>query len=121
VRRSSSAAAGVVHAPLEGEPSWYAPAALIELPDEFDLLRVDSPPAYDAGHQAERPRCRGSRSAGRRAAVALDDIARPGEREVLAVWKLSTDWRFALDERAGLVIGRRHHDSRATTLNRHSP
>ena len=55
------------------------------------------------------------------AAVVLDDIARPGERDVLAGWEASTDWRFALDERAGVAIGRRQHDARATTLNRDSP
>ena len=51
----------------------------------------------------------------------LDDIARPGERDVLARWEASTDWRFALDERAGVAIGRRQHDTRTTTLNRDSP
>jgi hypothetical protein len=55
------------------------------------------------------------------AAVVLDDVARPGERAILASWEASTDWRFALDERAGVAIGRRHHDARATTLNRDFP
>jgi hypothetical protein len=52
------------------------------------------------------------------AAVVLDDIARPGNRAVLAGWEASTDWRFALDERAGVAIGRRRHDARATNLHR---
>ena len=51
----------------------------------------------------------------------LDDIARPGERDVLARWEASTDWRFTLHERAGVAIGRRHHDTRTTTLKRDSP
>jgi hypothetical protein len=106
-RKALDGIAGVLHAPLEGAPPWYAPAALIEVPDEFDLRLVDGPPAYAAGPRRAGapalPRLRERLVAG--AAVALDDIARPGEREVLAVWKLSTDWRFALDERAGLAIG----------------
>jgi hypothetical protein len=122
-REALDGIAGVLHAPLEGEPPWYAPAALIEVPDEFDLLLVDGPPAYDAGHQARRapalPQLQERLVAG--AAVVLDDITRPGEREVLAGWEVSTDWRFALDDRAGVAIGRRHHDTRATTLNRDSP
>ena len=55
------------------------------------------------------------------AAVVLDDIARPGERDVLAGWEASTDWRFVLDEHAGVAIGLRRHDTRTTTLNRDSP
>jgi hypothetical protein len=54
------------------------------------------------------------------AAVVLDDIARLGERDVLAGWEASASWRFALDERAGAAIGRRHHDARATNLNHDS-
>lgn len=119
-RETLDGIARVLHAPLEGEPPWYAPAALIELPDELDLLLVDGPPAYDAGHQARRapalPRLQERLVAG--AAVVLDDIARPGERAILAGWEASTDWRFALDERAGAAIGRRHPDARATTLIR---
>src|SRR3954465_9813368 len=34
------------------------------------------------------------------AAVVLDDIARPGDREGLAGWGVSTDMRSARDERA---------------------
>src|SRR4051794_39372250 len=109
--------ARVVHAPLEGEPPWYPAAVLRGLPDELDLLLVDGPPAYAAGHQARRapalPRLRERLVAG--AAVVLDDIARPGERAIVADWDAATDWRFALDERAGAAIGRRHHDARATT------
>ena len=114
--------ARVLHAPLEGEPPWYAPARLLELPDEFDLLLVDGPPAYDAGHATRRapalPRLQERLAVG--AAVVLDDIARPGERDVLAGWEASTDWRFALDEHAGVAFGRRRHGTRPTTLNRDS-
>jgi hypothetical protein len=115
--------ARVLDAPLEGEPPWYGPARLVEVPDELDLLVVDGPPACDAGHGMRRapalPRFEERLVVG--AAVVLDDIARPGERDVLAGWEASTDWRFALDERAGVAIGRRQQDARATNLNRDSP
>jgi hypothetical protein len=115
--------ARVLNAPLEGEPPWYGPARLVDVPDEFDLLVVDGPPACDAGHGMRRapalPRFDERLVVG--AAVMLDDIARPGERDVLAGWEASTDWRFALDERAGVAIGRRQQDAHATNLNRDSP
>jgi hypothetical protein len=43
----------------------------------------------------------------------LDDISRPGERKVIASWEASTDWRFVLDERADVALGRRDNDVRA--------
>jgi hypothetical protein len=122
-REALDAIARVLHAPLQGEPPWYAPARLAELPDELDLLLVDGPPAYDAGHATRRapalPRLQQRLVAD--AAVVLDDITRPGECDVLAGWEASTDWRFTLDEPAGVAIGRRRHDARATGLNRDSP
>jgi hypothetical protein len=122
-REALDGTARVLDAPLEGEPPWYGPARLVEVPDELDLLVVDGPPACDAGHGMRRapalPRFEERLVVG--AAVVLDDIARPGERDVLAGWEASTDWRFALDERAGVAIGRRQQDARATNLNRDSP
>jgi len=121
-REALDGIARVLDAPLEGEPPWYGPARLVEVPDELDLLVVDGPPACDAGHGMRRalalPRFEERLVVG--AAVVLDDIARPGERDVLAGWEASTDWRFALDERAGVAIGRRQQDARATNLNRDS-
>jgi Methyltransferase domain len=109
-REALDGTARVLDAPLEGEPPWYAPARLAEIPDEIDLLVVDGPPAYDPVHETRRapalPRLETRLGAG--AAVVLDDIARPGERAILAGWEASTDWRFKLDERAGAAIGRRH-------------
>lgn len=101
--------ASVIHAPLEDEPPWYAATALDAVPGEFDLLLVDGPPACDPGHETRRgpalprfePRLLGA------AAVIVDDIDRPGEREVIAGWEASTDWRFELDPIAGVAIGRR--------------
>jgi hypothetical protein len=122
-REALDGIARVLDAPLEGEPPWYGPARLVDVPDELDLLVVDGPPACDAGHGMRRapalPRFDERLVVG--ATVVLDDIARPGERDVLAGWEASTDWRFALDERAGVAIGRRQQDARATNLNRHSP
>ena len=122
-REALDGTARVLDAPLEGEPPWYGPARLVEVPDEVDLLVVDGPPACDAGHGMRRapalPRFEECLVVG--AAVMLDDIARPGERDVLAGWEASTDWRFALDERAGVAIGRRQKDARATNRNRDSP
>jgi hypothetical protein len=43
-----------------------------------------------------------------------------GEREILAGWEASTDWRFTFDERAGVAIGRRHRAAGAMNVNRDS-
>lgn len=101
--------ARVVHAPLEGEPPWYAAAALDSVPGEVDLLLVDGPPACDPGHGTRRapalsrlePRLVSA------AAVIVDDVDRPGEREVIAGWEASSTWRFDLDHLAGVGVGRR--------------
>lgn len=100
--------ARVLRAPLEGEPPWYGAAGLTAVPDEIDLLLVDGPPACDPGQGASRapalpwfaPRLRAG------AKVIVDDIDRPGEREVIGGWEASSQWRFELDERAGVAIGR---------------
>jgi hypothetical protein len=114
-REALDGIARVLDAPLEGEPPWYASARLAEIPAELDLLVIDGPPAYAPGHQTRRapalPRLGPRLVAG--AAVVLDDITRAGEREVLAGWEATTDWRFNLDEHAGVAIGRRHHDTHA--------
>jgi hypothetical protein len=121
-REALDGIARVLDAPLEGEPPWYGPARLVDVPDELDLLVVDGPPACDAGHGMRRapalPRFDERLVVG--ATVALDDIARPGERDVLVGWEASTDWRFALDEGAGVAIGRRQQDAHATHLDRDS-
>lgn len=105
--------ARVLHAPLHGEPPWYAPAGLREIPDDIDLLIVDGPPAYDHGHGTRREPAlpRFAERLVDSAMVILDDIDRPGERQVVASWEASTDWRFTLYESAGIAIGRRDHES----------
>jgi hypothetical protein len=118
-REALDGIARVLNAPLEGEPPWYGPAGLGEVHDEVDLLVVDGPPACHPGHETRRapalPRLAERLAVG--ATVVLDDIARPGERHVVAGWEASTDWRFAIDERAGVAIGRRDQDAQATGLN----
>jgi predicted O-methyltransferase YrrM len=112
-REALDTIARVLHAPLEGEPPWYGPAGLADVPDEVDLLVVDGPPACDPAHGTRRapalPRFAERLVVG--ATVMLDDINRPGERNVIASWETSTDWRFALDERAGVAIGHRDNEA----------
>jgi len=101
--------ARVICAPLEGEPPWYAPAALDALPAEVDLLVVDGPPAHSPGEGRRRapalaffePRLVPG------ATVVLDDLQRSGEREVLARWEAETSWRFRIDEAADVAVGAR--------------
>lgn len=80
---------------------------LDEVPSEVDLLLIDGPPAFDPGQGTRRAPALhwfgGRLVAG--ATVILDDIDRAGEREVIAAWEASTDWRFALDEQTGIAIG----------------
>ncbi|MGH2939963.1 MAG: class I SAM-dependent methyltransferase [Solirubrobacterales bacterium] len=99
--------ARVLHAPLDGEPPWYAGAALDEVPSEVDLLVVDGPPAFDPGQEMSRAHALGW-FGGRLVAgatVVLDDIDRAGEREVIAAWEEATGWRFDLDESSGVAVG----------------
>lgn len=108
-REALDGIAQVVHAPLEGDPPWYATRALDALPAEVDLLVVDGPPAHAAGDEHRRapalpffePRLVPG------ATVVLDDLQRPGEREVLARWETDTPWRFEIDQTAGAAIGAR--------------
>lgn len=101
--------ARVVHAPLEGEPLWYARSALDATPGEIDLLLVDGPPADGPGEGLRRAPALGAFEPrlAERATVILDDVQRPGEREVFAGWEAETEWRFRIDEAAGLAIGTR--------------
>ncbi len=111
-RERLEAVARVLHAPLQGEPPWYGLNELSGIPDEIDLLIVDGPPACDSGQGSSRepalPRFAQRLTAG--GAVILDDINRPGERAILGRWEASTTWRFAVDEPAGVAVGR-HVDS----------
>ncbi|HEV7751288.1 MAG TPA: class I SAM-dependent methyltransferase [Baekduia sp.] len=101
--------ARVVHAPLEGDPPWYATEALAGLPKDVDLLIVDGPPAYAAGEELRRAPAlahfESRLTPG--ATVVLDDLARPGERAVLAGWEAQTPWRFRVEESAGVAFGAR--------------
>ncbi len=53
-RESLLDVAHVVHAPLEGDPPWYAGSALTKMPADVDLLVVDGPPAYAPGKGRRR-------------------------------------------------------------------
>lgn len=105
--------ARVVHAPLEGDPPWYARAPLAAMPDEIDLLVVDGPPAFASGEARRRAPALGffeSRLV-EGAVVVLDDLDRPGEREVLAAWERETPWGFRVDDGASVAVGARRRPS----------
>ncbi len=108
-RESLSHIARVVHAPLEGTPPWYTRSALGQSPEAIDLLIIDGPPAFAAGH--ERRRAPALEAFDDRltadASVFLDDIDRPGEQQVLAEWQQHLDWRFTIDTTAGIAHGTR--------------
>ncbi|MBA3328623.1 MAG: class I SAM-dependent methyltransferase [Solirubrobacterales bacterium] len=108
-REALDGVARVVHAPLRGDPPWYASAALDALPPEIDLLVVDGPPAHLAGEEHRRVPALGffEPRLVPGATVVLDDLHRPGEREVLARWEAETPWRFLVDEVAGVAVGAR--------------
>ena len=107
-REQLDATARVIHAPLTGDPPWYAPGPLAAaLPATVDLLVVDGPPAFKPGHEHRRapalPFFEDRLADG--AVVVLDDLQRPGERDVVAGWEAQGAWRFELDEAAGVAVG----------------
>lgn len=109
-RESLEGVARIVHAALQGDPAWYARSALAEMPDYVDLLVVDGPPAHAAGHGLRRLPALGAFAPRLTptATIVLDDVNRPGEREVLSNWESETAWRFVIDEASGLATGQRH-------------
>ncbi|MCW2905198.1 MAG: Methyltransferase domain [Streptosporangiaceae bacterium] len=111
-RESLNDVARVVHAPLEDDPPWYARSALREMPEQVDLLIVDGPPAYEPGHGRRRAPALAAFGPllPETATVILDDVNRPGERDVLTAWESETSWRFSVDEAAGVATGRRSTD-----------
>jgi predicted O-methyltransferase YrrM len=111
----------VVHAPLTPHPhaerglSWYdddtVTAGLHSAlrGDPIDLLLVDGPPAYTAGHGLARypalPVLLDRLVPG--ATVVLDDAERPGEQEVLRRWERETGLDFdRRAEQAGVAVAR---------------
>src|SRR6266545_5516603 len=111
-REGTGADVVVVHALLaphpeaEGDLTWYDAAALTAglratlRGDPIDLLLVDGPPAYAAGHGLARypalPVLHDWLAPG--ATVVLDDVERSGEQEVLRRWEHETGLDF--DRRA---------------------
>ncbi len=111
----------VVHAPLALHPraehglSWYDEGALngglrtALRGEHIDLLLVDGPPAYAAGHGLARypalPVLYDWLAPG--ATVVLDDAERPGEQEVLGRWERETGLDFdRRAEQAGVAMAR---------------
>ena len=116
-REGLDAHARVVHAPLEPHPldlgcgGWYARGAVDAALDgaDVELLVVDGPPADEPGTEWARypalPALRERLAA--ECTVVLDDIHRPGEREILARWETETDVRFERrEDDGGIAIGR---------------
>jgi predicted O-methyltransferase YrrM len=105
--------AEVVHAPLAAHPlgldgaRWYSLAALERLPAAIDFLLVDGPPGNEPGIELSRypalPALAPRLAAG--AAVALDDAARPGEREILRRWQAEHPISFEPAAGGRLAIG----------------
>jgi hypothetical protein len=82
------------------------------MPDHVDLLVVDGPPAHVPGqgrHRAPAPAAFGPRLT-ETATVILDEVNRPGERDVRSCWESETSWRFSVDQAAGVATGRRSSD-----------
>ena len=99
----------VRHAPLEGDPPWYAGSAVDRLPTGIDLLVVDGPPAFAPGEGLRRAPAM-SRLEERMtpdATVYLDDAQRPGEQAVVRDWNLTTSWRFVTDDLTAVAVGHR--------------
>jgi predicted O-methyltransferase YrrM len=119
-RESLAEHAHVTHAPLQPSASsagglpWYADSALRHVAGGgiIDLLIVDGPPAFEPA--AALARLPGLPALLDRlapdAVVILDDIARPGEQEVVRRWERETPLRFELCRPAGVAIGRRPAD-----------
>ena len=107
--------ARIVLAPLEPHAlgrdglRWYAQHALRALPERIDVLLVDGPPAFEPGAGLARypalPALAERLTAD--AVVVLDDIDRPGEREVLHAWEHDTDFRFDLRTTERIALGKR--------------
>jgi predicted O-methyltransferase YrrM len=111
----------VIHAPLldhalaERGMQWYDEAAVAAGLDAalrgglIDFLLVDGPPAYAAGHGLARypalPALHDRLAPG--ATVILDDVERPGEKEVLRRWERETGLEFhRRAEHAGVAVAR---------------
>jgi hypothetical protein len=98
--------ARVLHAPLGVDPPWYE----LEVPTgPVDLLIVDGPPAFEPGYELRRapalPHFSDDLVPG--AVVILDDVDRPGERQVLADWEAAGAWRFSVSPELGIARGER--------------
>jgi predicted O-methyltransferase YrrM len=108
-----AAVATVIHAPLAPHPladpgaRWYSGEALVTLPLEIDLLLVDGPPGNLPGMELGRAPAlealRDRLSPG--ATVILDDVNRPGERQIIERWEAATPFRFDAREGGRIAVG----------------
>ncbi len=100
----------VVDAPLDEATGWYdLPAVEAALPDApIDLLLVDGPPAVEPGREEARHPALPvlHERLAPDATVALDDLPRAGEREVLARWEAEFGLRFERFEDEGIAVAR---------------
>jgi len=100
----------LVYAPLDPSTGWYRKSevadALAAAP--IDLLLVDGPPAHEPGSELARHPALPTflPALAEDATIALDDLPRPGEREVLARWERETDLRFERFDEQGLALAR---------------
>jgi predicted O-methyltransferase YrrM len=104
--------ATVLHAPLEPHPlsrdgnDWYAPRVAEELLALTpDLLLVDGPHGGARRRLARYPALPFFRPVlGRSSTVVLDDIQRPGEQELLALWEEEAGMEFRRLKRLRIAV-----------------
>ena len=110
-RARRARAAGAAPARTRRAALVRASTRCVAFPRAIDVLLVDGPPAFEPGAGLSRypalPAL--AERLAPDAVVVLDDIDRPGEREVLSAWERDTDFRFErLDsgaDRARAAIG----------------
>lgn len=115
--------ATIIHAPLEQTPfawgtaeaSWYGARALEQVTagEPIDLLVVDGPPGFSAGHEHARyPAVPALREAlANDYAIILDDINRRGEQEIVERWQRELGITFERRWSAGRIAAGRSRGS----------
>jgi predicted O-methyltransferase YrrM len=111
LRAESLECATVIAAPLEphalaGEGGgWYSRAELAKLPEEFDLLLVDGPPAGEPQLRRSRHPALAELSGRLRpgALVVIDDASRAGESQAIEIWSRDFGLEFELSSDHGFA------------------
>lgn len=105
----------MVYAPLVPQggaygDSWYSSDAIRRVIPEsacFDCVLIDGPAAYTTETSFRR---RGviafiDQRMSEKAAIFIDDIDRPGEQNIVEIWKRMSDWRYQkLSNKMGLFV-----------------